>query len=243
MSDHIGDTFQQETKYSRDSIGGVRMDRSAKPETYKEYDGVEVIDLPPPETSEGNGLWDIIAERRSVRTFTRDPLSLQHLSQLLWATQGITERIEGYELRAAPSAGALYPVETYLVVNNVEGIQQGIYHYRVRTAQLELLREGDFSQEIAAAALQQEMCAEAPVVFIWTAVVQRCKWKYGKRAYRYIYLDAGHIGAHLSLACVSLGLGSCQIGALFDDEVNRIIDVDGIEETVVYMSCVGHPAE
>ena len=83
------------------------------------------------------------------------------------------------------------------------------------------------------------MCIEAPVVFVWTAIFQRMKWKYDQRAYRYIYLDAGHIAENLALSATSLGLGSCQIGALFDDEVNQIIDVDGTEESVIYMSVVG----
>jgi SagB-type dehydrogenase family enzyme len=81
---------------------------------------------------------------------------------------------------------------------------------------------------------------EAPVVFIWTAVFQRTKWKYGQRAYRYIYLDAGHIAENLALAAVSLGLGSCQIGALFDEEINQIIGVDGKEESVLYMTVAGY---
>ena len=83
------------------------------------------------------------------------------------------------------------------------------------------------------------MCVESAVVFIWTSIFQRMKWKYGQRAYRYVYLDAGHIAENLALTATSLGLGSCQIGALFDDEVNEIIDVDGAEESVIYMSVVG----
>jgi len=84
------------------------------------------------------------------------------------------------------------------------------------------------------------MCAAAPAVFVWTAIVERSKWKYRQRAYRYIYLDAGHIAENLALTAVSLGLGTCQIAALFDDEVNSILGVDGVEETAVYMSVAGH---
>ena len=131
-------------------------------------------------------------------------------------------------------------IETYLVVNNVEEINPGVYHYNIQNHYLELLKEGDYAAETAQAALGQRMCADAPVVFIWTAVFQRMKWKYDQRAYRYVYLDAGHIVENLALTATSLGLGSCQIGALFDDEVNQIIDVDGTEESVIYMSVVGH---
>ena len=105
---------------------------------------------------------------------------------------------------------------------------------------MELLKEGDYAVETAKAALGQKMCIEASVVFIWTAVFERMKWKYGQRAYRYVYLDAGHIAENLALAATGLELGSCQIGALFDDAVNQIIDVDGTEESVIYISVVGH---
>ena len=104
---------------------------------------------------------------------------------------------------------------------------------------MELLKEGDYAAHTAQAALRQRMCADAPVVFIWTAIFERMKWKYHQRAYRYIYLDAGHIAENLALSATSLELGSCQIGALYDDEVNQIIDVDGTEESVIYMSVVG----
>lgn len=164
---------------------------------------------------------------------------MSHLSQLLWATQGITLRTEMMELRASPSAGALYPIETYLVVNNVEDIEKGIYHYSVLKHGIELLRPGDYSTPIARAGLDQEMLAFASVVFVWTAVVGRSKWKYRQRAYRYIYLDAGHIGQSLAIASEALGMGSCAVGALFDEEVNSLLNIDGKEETVVYMTAIG----
>jgi len=166
-------------------------------------------------------------------------LSLDELSYLLWAANGISRREMDYEFRTAPSAGALYPIETYLVINNVEDLEKGIYHYNVKHHQLEEIQLGDFGRFAAAGALGQEMCASAAVVFIWTAVFQRSKWKYQQRAYRYVYLDAGHIAGNLALAATSLGLGSCQIAALFDDEINELIEVDGVEESVLYMSVVG----
>jgi len=144
--------------------------------------------------------------------------------------------------RTAPSAGALYPIETYVIANDVGKLKSGLYHYAIQSHQLERLRDGDLSRSIAMAALGQAICATAPVVFVWTAIVERLKWKYRQRAYRYIYLDAGHIAENLALAAVSLGLGTCQIGALFDDEVNRILDIDGTEETAIYMSVAGSPA-
>ena len=155
---------------------------------------------------------------------------------------GITRRERGYEFRTAPSAGALYPIETYLGVNAVDGVQPGIYHYSVRDHALEQVRKGALGVEVARAALDQAMCARAPLVFMWTAVFERSRWKYDERAYRYVYLDAGHIAQNMALAAVSLGLGSCQIAATYDDEVNELLGVDGEEESVLYMSVVGRPS-
>jgi len=159
----------------------------------------------------------------------------------LWATQGITRRIHGHAFRTAPSAGALYPVETYLSLFNIENIEPGIYHYAVETHELERLQSGDFRRKTAQAALDQDMAFAANAVFIWTAVFPRSKWKYKQRAYRYVYLDAGHIAGNLTLAAVALGLGSCQIAALYDDEANALLGIEGEKESVLYMSVLGHP--
>jgi SagB-type dehydrogenase family enzyme len=163
------------------------------------------------------------------------------LTFLLWASTGI-QRIEyGYEYRTAPSAGALYPIETYISANNIEGLEKGIYHYNIKNHLLEEIRIGDFDDSIAYGALDQRICATAPVVFIWTAIFRRSKWKYDQRAYRYIYLDAGNVAENLALAAVSIACGSCQVGAFFDNEINSILGVDGTEESTICLSVVGHP--
>lgn len=135
----------------------------------------------------------------------------------------------------------MYPVETYLALHNVEGIEPGIYHYAVQGHQLEQLQVGDFRAATARAALDQGIASSASAVLVWTAVFQRSKWKYRQRAYRYIYLDAGHIAQNVALAAVAMELGSCQIAALYDDEVNALIGVHGEEESVIYMTVVGRP--
>lgn len=237
--DNFGDQYQQKTKYFPDKMSGHFLDWSRKPKTFKTYPGKTRITLPAPNLGDGAGLWETIQKRRSEREFRQVALSQQQVSQLLWACQGITATDGDYLFRAAPSAGALYPVETYTVINSVQDLESGIYHYAVREHALEQLQTGNFGAQFARAALNQDMVRQAAVVFIWTAIFQRSKWKYGDRAYRYIYLDAGHIAAQLSLAAVALGLGSCQIAALFDDEINALINVDGAKESVVYMSVVG----
>ncbi len=238
----VGDRFQQETKYALDAMGGAGLDWSRKPELYKRYPDSRRIALPVFEPSRLMTLDTVLKQRHSVREFKAEPLSLGQLGYLLWASTGIGRTEEGYEFRTAPSAGALFPIETYVITHNVSTLEPGLYHYAIQSHELEQLRTADLRRPIALAALGQAMCATAPVVFVWTAIVQRSKWKYRQRAYRYIYLDAGHIAENLALAATSLGLGTCQIGALFDDEVNKTLDVDGIEETTIYMSVAGSPA-
>jgi len=161
------------------------------------------------------------------------------VSQLLWACQGITARSGDYEFRSAPSAGALYPVETYLVSHHVTGIDMGLYHYNVAEHKLELLKAEDLRRPLMMAGLMQQMLFDCAAAFIWTARVKRSRWKYRQRAYRYIYLDAGHAAENLALAAESLGLGCCLVGAFFDDPVNELVGVDGSAETVIYMCAVG----
>jgi SagB-type dehydrogenase family enzyme len=124
-------------------------------------------------------------------------------------------------------------------VNRVEGLSPGIYHYEVKGAELAIIREGSFGQELKRAGLNQEMLEEAAVVFIWTAVIERSKWKYRERAYRYIYMDAGHIGQNLYLAATAMNLGCCTVGAFFDEEVDRVVGIDGKGEISVYLGAVG----
>jgi SagB-type dehydrogenase family enzyme len=241
MKETIGDLFQKETKYSRGKLSGRPLLWNKKPKPYKQYPEAPKVRLETPSRDGGEPLWTAIAKRRSIRNFKDAALTKQNLSRLLWATQGITKRDMGFEFRACPSAGALYPVETYLVLNNVERIDAGIYHYNIPDFSLEQLRKGDFRLQIAQAALDQDMAYAANAVFVWTALFVRAKWKYEQRAYRYVYLDAGHIAQNLALAAVALSLGTCQIAALYDEEVNSLLDIDGEEESVLYMSVVGHP--
>jgi SagB-type dehydrogenase family enzyme len=234
----IGERFQQETKYRRESMAG-RRPAALHPPPFRTFPGAPRISLAPPETKGGPSLWETMSARRSVRDFSERPMTLNEMSQVLWAAQGVTGHTGGFVLRTAPSAGALYPVETYASVFNVDGVEPGIYHHDVQGAALERLQAGDFRRETARAALQQGFVAESAFTLIWTAVFPRAAWKYGQRTYRYVYLDAGHIAQNAALAATALGLGSCQIAALFDDEVNALVGADGIEESVLYMTSVG----
>jgi len=237
----IGERFQQDTKYDPRDMGGHFLDWSKRPEPYKNYDPpLAIVAIPELPRTEKADLWHLLSHRRSRRVYeTGGTIKAEHLSALLWATQGITARYGEFLFRTAPSAGGLYPIETYLLIRAVEGLEPGIYHFRPQAFDLELILRGDHSKELAEAALGQMIVREAQATFIWSAVTARSKWKYRQRVYRYIYLDAGHIAENLYLAGEALGLGVCGIGALFDDMVNELVGLDGFEETVIYMATVG----
>ncbi len=242
MRNAAGNFFQKETKYRRGELPGSFQDGKQKPEPYKTFSGVPKFKLSPPDLGRGGSLWEAVKKRRSVRRFRAEALAERDLSLLVWAAQGVTESRSGYDLRTAPSAGALYPVETYLVIQDVKGFQPGVYHYDVRNHALDQLRAGDVREEIASAALDQDFLSRGSVVFIWTALFERSKWKYRERAYRYVYLDAGHIAQNVALGATSLGLASCQIAAFYDDEVNAVVGADGVEESAIFMTVVGKSA-
>jgi len=229
----IGQRFQQETKYYRPSYVARVPEKAPSPGTPK------IIPLPSPSLTGGPLLWEALEKRRSIRDYRPQPLPLKELSNLLWATQGITEKALGPCYRTAPSAGALHPIDTYLVVNRVEGLEPGIYFFDVVEFSLVLKRTGAFAVPIAQAALNQDIARTAAVVFVWVAVIQRSRQKYRQRAYRYIYLDCGHIAQNLYLGATALDLGCCGIAAIFDDEVNDLVGVDGQEETAIYLAVVG----
>lgn len=243
LSSSIGPQFQEATKYVRGRPVPQAPEWAAPPPPYKEYESyLAHIALPDPQTENGAPIWETVRSRRSQRRFTGEPLTLPELSQMLWATQGLTGKMPGFELRAAPSAGALYPNETYVLVQAVDGLSEGVYHYDVRGQALGLLAEGNYAEDAAQALLGQRWVMRAGAIFIWGAVVARCAWKYQNRAYRYLYLDAGHLGAHLQLAAQALGLGACNIAAFFDDEVARLVGIDGRTEVAVYVTAVGRVA-
>ncbi len=235
----IGDRYQQETKYSRDDMGSSSgiFERAGQHKRYP--DAEKVLPLPKAKDPAAADFWDVLNRRRSQRNFSSKTMPLDDLALLIAATQGLTGPKGQTMFRAAPSAGALYPVETYMLVNRVQTLDTGIYHLNSFDQTLELIRRGDHGKTCAQAALGQNMAGNSAATFIWTAIPGRSKWKYHERAYRYIYLDAGHIGQNLYLAATALGLGCCTIGAFFDSEINDLIGIDGQTETAIYLGTVG----
>ena len=181
------------------------------------------ISLPKPSLDGKVSVEKAIKGRRTIRDFKERPLSINHLSQLLWAAQGITDPKEGK--RAAPSGGALYPLDIYLIVgaNGVEGMEAGIYHYFPEKHSISLLSKGDRRKEIASASLWQMWMAKAPVMFIITAEYRRITGKYGERGIRYALLEVGHVGQNLFLQAEAIGLGVGIVGAFNDADVLKVI--------------------
>jgi SagB-type dehydrogenase family enzyme len=205
----------------------------------------ELIDLP----SLGQfkvgaaALLDLINKRRSRRKYTDEPLSLEELSFLLWATQGV-KRIfrEGYaSLRTVPSAGARHAFETYLFIKNVTGLQPGLYRYLAVEHKLYPLVQDDpdLFYKAAAASCDQPFVASAAVTFVWTTIPYRCEWRYRELSHKVLAVDVGHVCQNLYLAAESIGAGTCAVAAYFQDEMDELIGVDGKDEFVIYLAPVG----
>ncbi len=202
-----------------------------------------VIDLPAPSKVDV-GFYDLrkaIEGRRSVRAYSKDPLTLEELSWLLYCTQGVKEVIgRPATLRNVPSAGARHAFETYLLANRIEGLKPGLYRFlAIEHKLVEVNLEGGVDDRVTAAAYRQGMVKNSAVTFIWVAVRYRMYWRYVERGYRYLHLDAGHVCQNLYLAAEATGCGACAIGAFFDEEINELLGLDGEEQFVIYMATVG----
>ena len=182
-----------------------------------------IVLLPLPRLKGNMSLEESIAYRRSIREYLDKPLTLNQLSQLLWAAQGLTELKWGF--RASPSAGATYPLEIYVVVaeNGVEGLEPGIYHYDPYTHTIRLTRKGDFVDELYEACLRQPWVKEAPVNIVIVAEYERTTRVYGERGIRYVHMEVGHVGQNIYLEATALGLGTVAIGAFYDNQVREIL--------------------
>ncbi len=232
--------YQDGTSYRRDAPPrGERWPAGAPP--YKSYTeaGAETVKLAHPAQLRPADLWQVLRDRRSRRAFAREPLAQEDLFLLLWAAQGVTQP-GPWPLRTAPSAGALYPVETYVLAARVADLGAGVYHWELPEERLaRVTAREDVAGAARAACLGQEMVEAAAATVVWTALWARGGQKYGERALRYAYLDAGHAAENLHLAAEALGLACCMIGAFFDDAMNQLVGVDGQAESVLYAAAVG----
>jgi len=189
----------------------------------------------------GTDLVNAIADRKSHRHFTRSPLTVNELSFLLWATQGIRQVLQpGCALRTVPSAGCRHAFESYLLVKDVVDLARGVYRYLPLQHALVVEQEqDDFQAELSRATLNQDFIATAPVVFVWTVIPYRMEWRYDIAAHRVIAIDAGHLCQNLYLACEALNAGTCAIAAYHQGLMDRLLGVDGEDEFTIYLAPVG----
>ena len=203
-----------------------------------------LIDLSEPKAIQlGNvTLKKAITQRESKRKYTDEPLTLEELSFLLWATQGIrsVDKNQVRTLRTVPSAGARHSFETYLVINRVTGLKPGVYRYLPLEHKLLVVNsQAPTRRQISDACWGQTFVSQAAAVFIWTTIPYRAEWRYSVIAYKGIAVDVGHICQNLYLACEAIGAGTCAILAYNQEATDALIAVDGEEEFAVYLAPVG----
>ncbi len=190
-----------------------------------------VIYLPEPRYQGSTSVEEALRERRSLRKYSGENISLEEISQILWSAQGITHRGRG--LRTAPSAGALYPLEIYLVAGEVEGIPSGVYRYSPATHSIKISQEGDKRKQFFTCC--QPFVGKAPAIIVITGVYERTAVKYGKRAEQYIYIEAGAAGQNIYLQCEALGIGTTFVGAFIDSRLRSILSLPKGEEPLGVM--------
>lgn len=194
--------------------------------------GPRTIDLPDPSITSELSVEEALARRRSVRDFKKESLSLRELGQLLWAAQGITS--PGGK-RTAPSAGALYPIELFVVAGEVEKLTASVYQYQPHNHKLRRVKTEDVRRQLAALAVRQDWIAEAPAVLVIAGVYERTTSKYGERGERYVHMEVGYVSQNIYLQAETLGLGTCAVGAFQDGKVRELLDLRRRERPLLLM--------
>lgn len=238
----IGKDFIENTKYQYVKNTG-QLEKKMPPPLQLPYnlDG-KIIDLPEPDFFDEQQVdfLEMIELRTTIRQYSDKSMTMKDLSYLLWCTQGIKMIVEKGSLRNVPSAGARHAFETYLLVNNIEGLDKGIYRFlAVEHKLLAVKVADDLLQEAVPAFLNQKTIANSAVTFIWVAVKERMTWRFGERGYRYLFLDAGHVCQNLYLSSQNVKCGTCAIAAFDDDAVNGFLEIDGENLFVAYAATVG----
>jgi SagB-type dehydrogenase family enzyme len=193
------------------------------------------IKLPEPTYDSDVSLEESLVKRRSVRDYTGEPLKLEDVSQLLWAAQGVTADWGG---RTAPSAGALYPLEVYVVVGNVKGLAAGVYRYDPKRHEVIMIAKGEIRSQLASATLEQNSVRDGAIDLVFTAVYKRTTRKYGARGIQYVHMEIGHAAQNVCLQATAMGLGAVTIGAFYDDKVSRLLNLPK-DEKPLYIISVG----
>jgi SagB-type dehydrogenase family enzyme len=207
------------------------------------YEGHPIINLPRPQPTFGKPLEQVLLERRTASDLVKTVLPVSVLATLLYYAYGISSpSLKGsfpHGTRAVPSGGALYPLELYVHVSAVEGVPAGIYHYEPATHLIRRFADGDQSEKLAACLVQPDLAMHAAFMVFITSLFARTTTKYGERGYRFALLEAGHVGQNLALVASALGLGITGIGGFIDFRVDRLLDIDGVNQSSLYLFAVG----
>lgn len=244
MKETIGTEFIEATKYKNIVGESDQQQEVPQPPLERPYQGeYEPMNLPKIEEIQVKkvDLAEAIQTRKSHRVYTEESLTLDELTYLLWMTAGVKQVYENRAtIRTVPSAGARHAFETYLLINNVEGLEAGLYRYLAVDHQLVAvdLREG-LAEDIMQGCLEQKFVATSAVTFLWAADAYRMTWRYVERGYRYLHLDAGHVCQNLYLAAQGVDGGVCAIAAYDDDRINELLGLNGEDDFVVYIATVG----
>ncbi|WIV12389.1 SagB/ThcOx family dehydrogenase [Proteiniborus sp. MB09-C3] len=243
MTKGIGKEFMEKTKHKYEEDSDQEKGLPQPPLELEWDENAVLIGLPSVDKLEMKSmdLRKAIETRKSLRKYADTPLALEELSYLLWCTQGVKQVVSRpATLRTVPSAGARHAFETFLLINNVEGLKPGLYRYIAISHKLmEISTDPEMAQKVTTACHEQEFIKNSAVTFIWSAVAYRMKWRYGERGYRYIHLDAGHVCQNLYLTAGSIDSGVCAIASFDDDEINKLLGLDGEEQFVVYVATLG----
>lgn len=224
---------------SRKDISKAVRPIDIQPAGFKEYPDAPSIAMNFSWSLEEARISPLIQQRRSLRKYGKEPLELEDVAFMLWASQGITAKAGKHFFRSTPSAGALYPFETYIYINKVAGLKNGLYHFDVFNFALRFIDEEADVEKLAASCLGQSFIKDAHTTFIFTGVLSRNYVKYKERALRYIMLDIGHLGQNIIMAAEAKGCGGCPVAAFFDDELNSFLNIDGENEFAAYAIAVG----
>ena len=249
--------YNKERAFLKSNFDGFNKDETdrakglPKPFSNKPY-GKECTIIKLPDVNPAiakKGMYDSIKDRRSTRLYSEENISLEELSYLLWATQGITRTTKsGLTLRTVPCSGATHSFESYLIIMGVEGLDQGVYRYEpIEHNLLFIAQVGKMGDQVDDITLDQpfvqNFAKKAAVLFAWSTIPYRSEWKFDTTAHKKILIDIGHVCQNLYLASESVDLGACAIGIYDQEKVDLLLEIDGEEEFVIYMAAVGKKRE
>jgi SagB-type dehydrogenase family enzyme len=238
----IGPRFHEETSNGVRGAKGSDLTRGRQLPAYKAYPERPKIKLPSPAVASVT-VDEAITRRESVREFTDRTVTLAELSRILISADGLTRPWGTRSHRATASAGALYPIELYVIAVRIDSLEPGLYHFQPKDTSLALVKAGDLSPDIHEACGGQDAVGSSPLTIVITARFERVTQKYADRGYRYVYMESGAVGQNIYLQATALGMGTVEVGAFNDDAVNRLLGIDGHEEAALLVHPAGYPAK